>query len=114
MVKKWMQGALKLAKEVEVALDILSKKEQLDLVEQNNSVYTSQIHKYPNPKDKLKKLQILIVVHIEELVEQYPYTLLVYKAVDDLMNMNASENLVQSWLNSINDFIEILDTKSSI
>ena len=114
MVKIWMQGALELANDVEVALEILSKKEQFDSVLQNNTAHIPKIQRYTNPKEKLKKLQILIIVHIEKLIKQYPYTLLIYRSIEDLLNMNASDDLIQSWLNSIDDFVALLDTKSSI
>ena len=85
-----------------------------DLVSQANIVHIPRIYRYANPKEKLKKLQILIIVHIEELIKQYPYTLLIYRSIEDLLNMNASEDLIQSWLNSIDDFVALLDTKSSL
>jgi len=103
MVKIWMNGVLKLAKDVEVALEIIEKKEKVTLDKNNNCI---------NPKDKLKKLQTLIIVHIEELIIKYPHTLLIYEAMEELIRMDASESLIQSWLNSIDDFVALLDTKS--
>ncbi len=104
MVKIWMNGVLELTKDVEIALKIIEKKEKVTL-ENNNNI---------NPKDKLKKLQILIIVHIEELMIEYPHTLLVYEAMEELIRMDASESLIQSWLKSIDDFVALLDTKSGI
>jgi DNA-binding protein YbaB len=104
MVKIWMNGVLELAKDVEIALKIIEKKEKVTL-ENNNNI---------NPKDKLKKLQTLIIIHIEELIIEYPHTLLIYEAMEELIRMDASESLIQSWLKSIDDFVALLDTKSGI
>jgi|GEM_PF-5463854 len=45
---------------------------------------------------------------------KYPHSLLIYEAMDELINMDASDDFIQPWLNSIDDFIALLDTKSSI
>jgi len=104
MVKIWMNGILSLTKDVEIALKIVEKKEKVTL-ENNNNI---------NPKERLKKLQTLIIVHIEELMIEYPHTLLIYEAMEELIRMDASESLIQSWLKSIDDFVALLDTKSGI
>jgi hypothetical protein len=104
MVKIWMNGILSLTKDVEIALKIIEKKEKVTL-ENNNNI---------NPKERLKKLQTLIIVHIEELMIEYPHTLLIYEAMEELIRMDASESLIQSWLKSIDDFVALLDTKSGI
>ena len=104
MVKIWMNGVLELTKDVEIALKIIEKKEKVTL-ENNNNI---------NPKERLKKLQTLIIVNIEELMIEYPHTLLIYEAMEELIRMDASESLIQSWLKCVDDFVALLDTKSSI
>ncbi len=104
MVKIWMNGILSLTKDVEIALKIIEKKEKVTL-ENNNNI---------NPKERLKKLQTLIIVNIEELMIEYPHTLLIYEAMEELIRMDASESLIQAWLKSIDDFVALLDTKSGI
>lgn len=111
MVKLWMQGVLELTKDVEVALDSISQKEKIDILKKNNLISSSQIHKHTNKKDRLKKLQKLIVLHIEKLMIKYPHSMLIYEAMDQLINMDASDDFIQPWLNSIDDFVALLDTK---
>ena len=104
MIQRWKNGVLEQIKNIKIALQIIEKKETTTLESFQNI----------NPQDKLKKLQILIIAHIEELMIEYPYTLLVYNAIEELILMNASQNLIQSWLKSIDDFMILIERKSSI
>ncbi len=112
MVKIWMNGVLELAKDVEVALEIISKEEKLAILKKHNLIQTTHNHK--NQKERLKKLQKLIVLHIEKLMIKYPHSLLIYEAMDALINMDATDDFIEPWLNSIDDFVALLDTKSGI
>ncbi|MCD4757712.1 MAG: hypothetical protein K8R39_05535 [Arcobacteraceae bacterium] len=114
MVKIWMNGVLELTKDVEIALKIVEKKEKVTLEKNNYLIYSTKNYNNINPKEKLKKLQTLIIIDIEKLMIKYPYTLLIYEAIEELIRMDASESLIQLWLNSIDDFVALLDTKSGI
>jgi len=114
MVKIWMNGVLSLLKDVEIALKIVKKKEKVTLEKNNYLIYSTKNYNNINPKKKLKKLQTLIIIDIEKLMIKYPYTLLIYEAIEELIRMDASESLIQLWLNSIDDFVALLDTKSGI
>ena len=104
MIQRWKNGVLEQIKNIKIALQIIEKKK----------ITTLESFQNINPQDKLKKLQILIIAHIEELMIEYPYTLLVYNAIEELILMNASQNLIQSWLKSIDDFMILIERKSSI
>jgi len=104
MIQKWMNGVLEQIKNTKIALQIIEKKDTTTLESIQNI----------NSQSKLKQLQILIIVHIEELMVEYPYTLLIYNAIEELIRMNASQNLIQSLIKSIDDFMILIKTKSSI
>ena len=114
MVKIWMQGVLELAKDVEIALEIMSKKEKLAILKKNKLINSAKTYNYLNQKERLKKLQTLIVLNLGELINKYPHTPLIYEAMDQLINMDATDDFILPWLNSIDDFVALLDTKSSL
>ena len=114
MVKIWMNGVLELAKDVEIALNIISKEEKLAILEKNHLINPAKTHKHKNQKERLRKLQKLIVLHIEKLMIRYPHSLLIYEAMDALIIMDATDDFIEPWLNSIDDFVALLDTKSGI
>jgi len=113
MVKIWMNGVLELAKDVEIALESISKKEKIARVEKNHTINLSKTNNHKNQKEKLRKLQKLIAIHIEKLMVKYPHSPLIYEAMDALLNMDATDDFIEPWLNSIDDFIALLETKNS-
>ena len=101
-----MNGVLELAKDVEIALESISKEEKIAILEKNHIINLSKTNNHKNQKERLRKLQKLMI--------KYPHSPLIYESMDALLNMDATDDIIEPWLNSIDDFVALLDTKSGI